>query len=321
MLILYLSTMHPKQLLPIIIMALISCRPDARVSEEDSAETAIEQADTNQSSIDTVQLDPNLTPRWAAFEQHKRVDLSKYDKLKGQERLDMMEKVKDDFDFAYYDGEWQHDAEKYFHFMDLDADGDLDLIYNGFSRGEPLIVWIYLNVEGEFKPEFQTQQHITYIEYGEEGLTALTIYNPGCCTDYLVYNTEWLIEHEKDNLIFDEKKHTGEIAHTTLPDYIFKTPKQFKTLQDEYYLRMDPFIDTVDVMFDGATFKQNIVCIYPADSRGVALGQTTDSTGRVWWYVEMDYNTPPDYSEIPDYEIYAITMKGWMSSRFLEVVE
>jgi hypothetical protein len=89
-------------------------------------------------------------------------------------------------------------------------------------------------------------------------------------------------------------------------------------LNDKYYLRLTPEIDTVDQVFAEDMQPDNIIAEFKKGTRGTAYGQSKDETGRVWWFVEINPNDKPVKSFFYDVNEKPTKLKGWMSSNYLK---
>ena len=280
------------------------------------------QSNQEESQIESTAIENSTDPNLLHvdkddFYKVETIDLTTLEGNSGIEKQAMMAKLKVDYGYISQSDNWTEEHSKYFHFLDLDVDGDLDVIYDGWSGGEPVCIRIHLNIEGHFKQVFEAYQSITKIEFNKEGLSEIAINDPGCCTAYINFDEVWTVSAAKDSLNFKLKRRVAVIAGNTAPDNLFKTSKRFTVDQSKYYLRLHPKIDTVDVWHDGFPFQDNIIAEYTKGAAGTALGQTIDSTGRIWWYVEMDADADPISSEFYDIENNPTLLTGWMSSRYL----
>jgi hypothetical protein len=60
----------------------------------------------------------------------------------------------------------------------------------------------------------------------------------------------------------------------------------------------------------------NIIAEFKKGTKGKALGEKIDNTGRIWWFVEIDSAFKPSNSMF--YDIDNTKLKGWMSSKYLK---
>jgi hypothetical protein len=205
-----------------------------------------------------------------------------------------------------------------FHIIDIDKDNDLDIIYSGWSGGESRCIRFYLNKNGKYSSSAFIRGDPTVIR-DESNDFIMDVNLPGCCGDFEI--RDFLIKTfvYKDSLSIKFLEERIHHESTKPPSTLFEKPINFKVTRDHCSLRVTPENSTSHYYFpsDEAT---NIYIIYRYGNEGIALGQKTDKTGRIWWYVEMDATleqTGSDYKEtgiLPKY-------LGWMNSGFLKRIE
>jgi hypothetical protein len=75
-----------------------------------------------------------------------------------------------------------------FHFLNLNGDKLVDVIYAGNAGSEGPYVNFYLNTGSIFKPCVPTQLgYVWDLKYQQNKLTAFVIYNPGCCAEVVEF--------------------------------------------------------------------------------------------------------------------------------------
>jgi hypothetical protein len=104
-------------------------------------------------------------------------------------------------------------------------------------------------------------------------------------------------------------------------------PKRFQVMEPRYRLRIAPLIDDKpypDYQSNdpGAIVIGNVLAEFKKGDKGLAIAEKVDDTGRMWWFVIMDPSTETEYWQfhLYDDEKSRYTM-GWMSSRYLEVIQ
>lgn len=106
-----------------------------------------------------------------------------------------------------------------------------------------------------------------------------------------------------------------------LPDKRMPT-KRFVVRNDKYKLREQPVIDDKhdeqESDFEGMPIYGNALAEFGKGSKGEAIAEKPDETGRVWWFVIMDGDAKVEYDRF--YGDQKASKAGWMSSRFLEVL-
>jgi hypothetical protein len=245
--------------------------------------------------------------------------LKPYETLNEKEQFSYMEKVNHHFSYLTHLDNWKEENAKHFHFIDLDQDDDLDLIYDGWSGSEPSCVRIYLNRSEIFEKVFDYGQSVEAVKIYNNQLKYIYVKDPGCCGAYLIHETEFTFNPISDDLKYEMDKQVVYTDQTEVPEKIFVNKKDFKVVQDKYHMRLTPKIDTTDVPFHIGELESNICATYTKGASGKVLAEKADQTGRVWYFVEMDTNAIPIFSVFYDHEQYPTNYRGWMSSRYLEV--
>ncbi len=255
------------------------------------------------------------------FVYEDTLDWSKYDQQVTKPlRTKYIESIKIHFDSLAYEERDYSDEKKFndrFHFIDLNADGKLDVIYAGFSGSEPDIVKIFLNKGNQLIPVFQGYQDLSTLVFDEnKQLRSFTLLDFGCCAEYNEYETKYKVDNNfKIELIYQRAR----LVRTIPPTNIWSKPIKFLTLNDDYTLRSEPIKEDTGTYIYDAIGEGNFVAKYPKNAKGLAWAAYKDKTNRVWWFVEMY-----PVQNLKKNQIYrrdslvAPRALGWMSSRFLQ---
>jgi len=249
-------------------------------------------------------------------DKYQRYDLSIHEKIDPNEKLALMQKVARLYP-QYSDHEsWPHKHSEYFHFMDLDLDGDLDLIFDGWSGAEPMMVEILLQIDSKFESKFKGYVDLVGFKVRNEKLQELTIYDPGCCGAIIAHELQYEFKIRPDSIDYWLIEHLEFHNATTEPEKYYETPIPFEVVNTVTVLRIAPRIDSLDSSHPG-DFKGNVYQTFQKGDKGYAYAEMSDATGKTWWYVYMDTKNrtvnkvqyPKDY--FPKY-------KGWMNSNYLK---
>ncbi len=251
--------------------------------------------------------------------QDERVDLSGFEKIDADLKYRFMDNVKSDFPFYSESEKWPEEYSEFFHFIDIDNDNDLDLIYDGWSGSEPMMVNIYLNRKGHFSLIFRQYMNINEIEMENNELQRMVIHDPGCC---LAIMENWYTYHfnsKRDSVDFWLVDYFTYHNETPKPEILFDKEIKFKVVNSTYHLRITPEIDNESFYFPDDS-NGNQIMTYTTGEFGYALAEKCDSTGRVWWYVAMD-NKEKRHSNVKDPAAFSPKYVGWMSSRYLKTIK
>ncbi len=212
------------------------------------------------------------------------------------------------------------------HFLDLNGDGRLDVIFNGEGGGEGRVIWIYMNIDGKYKAVLNEVQYVDKLEWRDNRLYRLYITNPGCCAENRNFNKIYQLTYDKANQpMFIQMYQSEFTAGTKFPDTLTQRPVRFEVLNDSYKLRSAPVIDDSSEQEWNAgrkPFVGNLIGKLAKGSRGWAFARVTDANGREWWYVEMDEEAYPAGLCLGKVEDNAFPTKaiGWVSSRFVKLL-
>lgn len=252
------------------------------------------------------------------FSQSQRYDLSKLENIKVSDKYELMDKAKHFFAFYEEVEEWTNQEAKRFHFIDLDNDSDLDLIFDGWSGSEPMIIRLFLNINGQFVEKMTQFIDLIDIQFSNNKLSSMHIYNPGCCMEIFGHDYFYEFNILKDSIDYWFVEHYKYHNETERPKKMLEKPIKFEVANAKYYLRITPAIDTKSWFYPDES-RGNLMKEYTTGDIGTAIAESTDETGRVWWYVIMEpkgYRTEKTNVE----SAFAPKIKGWMSSRFVKVL-
>jgi hypothetical protein len=220
------------------------------------------------------------------------------------------------------------DLAGFYHELDFDGDGWIDIIYSGPHVGRTDCVFteggltvFFRKVRGGFSEAF--------VDYGI--LVAASRSAPwhpmtfvlredGCCGDFYVRWRFFRAAAGSPMQQFDDLIGT-HMTLNSLPTTFFPQPRPFTVTQNEYRLRARPVVDdTSETLLPLVEQRGNALATYKAGATGLAFAETSDRSGRVWWLVVMNPgNLLGIAGERPD----AVTRQqgsrrlGWMSARFL----
>lgn len=237
--------------------------------------------------------------------------------------------VRVDRDDPAYSEEYAGQRAEWFHFVDFSGDGVADVIYDGqpYYRndagdigsldGWQLILWQVMGGRAVKVLDEHTRLQRVWRGRPGEPVRFRTV-QFGCCDDRHI-----LIEYHRPEMRGDTVRY--RVAHRVMgssdnqpPRTFLPRARPFTVTQDRYRLRHEPSVGE-EIAEGGSNFAAE----YRRGARGVALAESRDSTGRVWWYVLMDGRTPPDtaqdvfvFDETEDRDVPGDRL-GWMSSRFL----
>lgn len=204
-----------------------------------------------------------------------------------------------------------------YHFLHLNSDELVDAIYSGPSVNEGNSFTLFIN-NGDSLTKFIGRQGtlVSINQTYPNSLIELTAVRYGCCDEPSNELYQAHYDPSKQNFIDSEGSYF--IDDTEFPAQ-FEFRKLFRVTNESYHLRGTPEIlngEPEDYFFE----KGNILATYNAGDTGVALTQKEDETGRIWWFVLMNPKQRYEY-HIDEHFSKNNSWFGWMSSRFVEVIE
>lgn len=215
------------------------------------------------------------------------------------------------------------DSYKYFHFIDFDADGLTDILYNGSGGGESRVVAFFRNMGDQYSKVYEVMGKLVYVnDFKPYEPFSFAVNHYGCCA-----SINDVFEFYSPTNIGNKFTYqlTNKIAHISgmeFPKGEFVSPIAFKTINPEYTLRIQPIIDNGEPYHPDYVMPGNVMAVYPPGSLGTAIATRTDDTGRVWYFAIMKNNIDPikeilftGYNNEASY----YTM-GWISSRYVEKI-
>ena len=251
--------------------------------------------------------------------QNKGIDLSGFEHIDLEKKFELMDKIKAEFPFYSEAEDWPGNYITKFHYIDLDNDNDYDLIYDGWSGSEPMMVNIFINISGTYNLVLKQFMYVNEIDISDNILQRMVIYDPGCCAEIMEHWYIYFFESKPDMINCWLSDHFTYHVETTKPnDYFDKTIK-FEVINETYSLRITPEIDNKGNFYPDDS-EGNQIKTFSKGDIGEALAQQIDSTGRIWWYVTMN-NKEKRITKTADPDIFPPKFVGWMSSRFLKVIE
>ncbi|HSM24384.1 MAG TPA: hypothetical protein VK856_05925 [Anaerolineaceae bacterium] len=223
----------------------------------------------------------------------------------------------EDFIF-FFEKNLINDHKEFFHIVDWNLDGIDDLIYSGPGSTDSKQTIIYEGRDGKLIKKLDVfGEIINFTLTGIGSPYGFVMYHTPFDPPDILRNIETYIPICADSgYSFKLDSKICFIEFTNFPD-VFNIQKPFVVANNGYRLRMQPLIDDETVFFHFG--KGNTIAIYESGSRGIALAEKTDHTGRTWWFVLMLNNLPfrSDYFDNIGNPANEFFCYGWMSSRFL----
>lgn len=295
-----------KTLFSLMLLFIVSCTTTDYSETNDSSEKKEPIKDTI-IIFDNFHLNNTLT--------HSLDEFS----LTPEEKQMWIEKVKEHYIY-YIENEWGVKTKPLidnFTFLELNADGKPDLLFQGWSGAEANCVKIHFSSNAGFESPVEFYQNVKNIKIENGKIKSLTIVDQGCCAEYIEQEFTYTFDQEyKQELIL----HRARIGALADKYEILNSPIKFTIENETYKLRGEPIIDDTGTFVYDFYEKGNVVAIFKKGAQGRVWAKDKSDPEREWWYVEMD---PIQVSL--DFDMFSHHAKqgqlrrmGWMSSKFLK---
>ncbi|WP_417265687.1 hypothetical protein [Brumimicrobium sp.] len=248
----------------------------------------------------------------------KEVKWSEYpDQISKIEKRKRVDSILTSTTFRHLETNYINDSS--FHFIDLNNDAKIDLIYSGYAGYESDRILFYINNNGVYELKAHYFGALQSLYFDKNGLNSFLINDYPCCAGYTHHYETYRFYPSKNRFGHIDKIACNYFTH--LPNQP-KINLQFITTNDKYRLRSEPKIDNTIHEENDRQFESigNVIAEFPAGTKGVAIAEHIDSTGRVWWFVIIERDASPSFSifHSGNNNEYPYKVSGWMSSRYLE---
>jgi len=240
-----------------------------------------------------------------------RTDLSKLERNRDTALIasfyqKMFHELKDDTPIEYYPYE---DFSSWLYTIDINNDGLKDIIYSGYTQGEPEITIIFIKKGGGFYKVFSEYQYLTDIRFSEGKVSRFVLDNPGCCDDHQVVISEYAVKHENGWPQFTVLKTHGYTTITEIPKVLFETPLRFSIR--EAFVSLATTTDNRSFN-DQVEADYHFIGKYKEGAIGIALAGKRNNSGE-WIFVRMDPSSKlvgvSSYSRFVDHPTH---IYGWI---------
>lgn len=174
-----------------------------------------------------------------------------------------------------------------FHFLHLNSDDDLDLVFEGWGGGEATVVRFFRNDNGQMKLIFEQTQQLYDLQFeGGKHLKSFKVLDFGCCSPFDMKMRQYRINQE----VIDLEWELSSIYALTPPKYFFKKTKKIKVAKPSVDMRYEPWVAPDDELgYSGPLdLVGNKTALYHKGQKGLAYAEERDSLGNIWWLVEME---------------------------------
>ena len=222
---------------------------------------------------------------------------------------------------------WNLDSlRKDLHFLDLNGDGKNDIVFEGQSGGEGREIIIFINMGTSYRKVFSAFQEVVKMEWHDNRLTRLFIYDWGCCAEYLTRYMTYDVNYSQTNMPTFKKVFQGLFFNEGIkPDNLLEKPFRFKVLIEGYKIRIAPIIDdtSYQIWTEDSTkdaLLGTTIGRLTKGATGTAIAKKQDNTGRVWLFVQIDELYLPKNNIFYLENKFPTKLLGWISSRFIKTL-
>jgi hypothetical protein len=209
----------------------------------------------------------------------------------------------------------------YFKKIDLNGDGQPDIIYSVHYCSEEMITWIWIKQNNTYKFSKAYFGTIIRLFKSQNKDYSLLIRTGYCCAGIVGYYKLY-IPFDTDIYRAIEKRDINicEFIQTQFPNEKI-TPKKFITLNDKAPLRISHEInnslDSLRSEFEAQAVYGNIVAEYVRGSSGKIIAEYSSNPGEHWYFVLMDNTNLIGYNRF--YKAYNTYKCGWINSKDIKI--
>lgn len=223
--------------------------------------------------------------------------------------------------YAYYsEADWAVKSKPLtdnFIFLELNADGKPDLLFQGWSGGEPECVRIHFSSDTGFAAPLVFYQHVKNLDIENGQIRSLTTLNPGCCGEYIQQELTYVFDAEPKHKLVSQRARIKALPG----EYeILETPIAFTTGADTNVLRGTPLADDTATFVYDRPNEGNALAMFKRGVKGFVWAIDSSDPATEWWYVEME-----PVKDSLDFDLFKyldehkqMRRMGWMNSTTLK---
>ena len=213
-----------------------------------------------------------------------------------------------------------------FAVIDFNGDGNKDIIYYGYLGSEVKSSIFFKNTGSDFEYIADISGPVISIAKMPNGAISFRVREEyGCC-----YHMKFFISYTPvkigNRFSYKADEILGFGNFTVFPDNLWDDAKKFNVINDTYKLRYSPIINDDTLMWyqPEKELTGNTISEYTRGDIGYAIADSSDYTGRIWWFVlmapksEIKNNILEPRLSNKKSQNYQL---GWMSNRYLNALE
>jgi hypothetical protein len=254
--------------------------------------------------------------------QDSNSDWKRLENISLKDKTKYILSLKNEFPYFY---DLEKNPESYisrFTFIDLDKDGDNDLIYIGESGAESKCIRIFLNKKNAFKKVFDEFSSKPLLTFKNNQLINLKVFQTQCCGESWNIHIKYFFIKTTTNVFIDNKISDYYIFEANEEPLNYTQPYRVKT-NTTVNVRYSPKIGVIvkKAYKEELKMSENIIGNLRANIAINVLGEKIDnSDGRTWLYIQADKNqfNKDNFVIIGDESDF--TIRGWVSKKNIEKV-
>lgn len=225
-----------------------------------------------------------------------------WEDLKDNMPFDQKKKIlltlgRQDYYNEHLERDYKEEYASHYFFVDLNNDGQKDILYNSADGADAALLMIWINKNGTYERILREGGDVLYVNWTNSTFLvdepAMTGEMEGHLFKYQVTKT---------GVISDKLDY--QVGAFFPPNY--NKISKFRTINDNYNLRSSPLVlnEPCEEYPDGSELCGNLYLKLSKGTIGFAIAESTDETGRMWWLSKIDLGTN--------------NVIGWVSSRYVE---
>jgi hypothetical protein len=174
-----------------------------------------------------------------------------------------------------------------FHFVDIDNNGTLDLLFHG-KIFNVYHTYIFYKKEDAYITLIGERGSIAYANQPNgDNCLELALWKEGCCGDFTNSYTQYVCLSNSDGASFERIAKSLLFRRTAFPSTRYDRPLAFTTNQ-KADLRIESVADDQKEMGGGDKKKGNTVAVYPPNAKGTVYAEVKNANNEIWYFVRMN---------------------------------
>lgn len=175
----------------------------------------------------------------------------------------------------------------YVHFLHINGDHLLDVIYSGAQCGEGILTYILLNKGNAFEIIHTNWGGVKYLHIDNNSLKSFYLIQTGCCDEIEISMSTCISFDSVNNLRFGCLENASYYSGTDLPNTLLKWPLLGRATVNRLRIRMSPKVE--DFPYDeNHEIHGNISEVLNKGSEGVVWAEEKDIEGRKWYFMQIN---------------------------------